>query len=287
MKIPVTVSLTTMDRYTSILPLSLLSIINQSYLPDTILIADDSKNKTFYQHDILRNLIKLCKLKNINIEYYHGESKGQVHAQNLLLNKCNTPYLFKMDDDNILESNVLETLYNTINGDDNIGAVSGLIFCCEQDINRQSEENEVYNKIENIFSHFNIQMCGGQDKSIKNCQHLYSNYLFRKDIVNTYPVEFSPAGHREDTVFSHLLYRQGYYLKVNPNCITWHIHTSGGNKKHGFHDVVKNEELFIGLLEEWGVLDENFKIIREKTMVYCMKNNERFFIYSGENEKNM
>lgn len=280
MKLPISISLTTMDRYGTTLPMCLMSILNQSHLPHTVMVADDSVNKKFYEYDIIKNILKLFKLKGINFEYYHGKSMGQVHAQNILLNKCKTEFLFKIDDDNILESNVLNVLYNTIKQSDNIGAVSGLIFSSNLDINRKSEESIVYNKIENIFSHFNIQMCGKQSNEIKECQHLYSNYLFRKNIVQSYPLEFSPAGHREDTVFSHEIYRKGYRLFVNPNCITWHIHTQGGNKKHNFDDVVKNEENFIKLMERWNIFDNDFKIIRDKNIVYTIKNGEKHLIYT-------
>jgi glycosyltransferase involved in cell wall biosynthesis len=220
------------------------------------------------------------KLKNVKFSYYHGPSKGQTFAQQIALEKCAAEFLLKIDDDNILESNVLETLYNTIIKNDNIAAVSGLIFCCDTDKTRLPVETELYNKIENIFSHFNIQMCGGQTKEIKKCEHLYSNYLFRRKLVETYPLEFSPAGHREDTVFTHSLYRKGYDLFVNPNAITYHVHNSGGNKSHNFDAVVKNEELFIKLLEEWNVVPDRLKIIRENNMVYAINNGNKFFIYS-------
>jgi GT2 family glycosyltransferase len=276
----ITISLPTKNRYYSTLSMSLTSILNQTLLPYEIILIDDNEKKDFYNIEIYKNLISLMKLKNIKFSYYEGPLKGQTYAQQLALEKCNSELLFKMDDDNILESNVLETLYNTIKKDDNIAAVSDLIFCCDKDKKRQSEEDGIYNKIENIFSHFNIQMCGGQSKEIKECQHLYSNYLFRTKYVDSYPLEFSPAGHREDTVFSYSLYNKGYKLLVNPNAITWHIHTSGGNKKHGFESVVKNEELFIKLLEEWNIIPQKIQIKRKNNLIYCINNNKEFLIYS-------
>jgi glycosyltransferase involved in cell wall biosynthesis len=260
--------------------MSLTSILNQTLLPHEIILIDDNEKKEFYNIEIYKNLIQLMRLKGVKFSYYEGQSKGQVLAQQIALEKCKTDFLLKIDDDNILESNVIEILYRTIKKDENISAVSGLIFCCEQDKIRLSEESEIYNKIENVFSHFNVQMCGGQDKSIKSCEHLYSNYLFRRKLVETYPLDFSPAGHREDTVFTHTLYRKGYKLLFNPNCITYHIHNSGGNKKHGFDVVVKNEEQFLKLLEEWGVVPNKLKIVREENMVYAINNNKKFLIYS-------
>lgn len=282
MTIPVTINLTTRGRYNTTLPICLNSIINSSVSPEEIILVDDNEKKEFFNIEISKIILSLMKLKNIKFSYYHGESKGQTIAANIALNHSKTPYIFKMDDDNILNSNVLETLYNTIIQDENIAAVSGLIFCCDLDKKRLPEENsQPYNKIENIFSHFNIQMCGGQSKEIKECEHLYSNYLFRRFLVESYPLEFAPAGHREDTVFTYPLYKQGYRLLVNPNCITYHIHNSGGNKKHGFSDVVKNEELFLSKLEkEWNIIPNKLQIKREDNIIYAINNNGKYLIYS-------
>lgn len=278
----ITVSITTRNRYYKTLSLSLTSILNQTLLPYEIILIDDNDKKEFYDIDIYKNFIQLAKLKNVKFSYYHGQSKGQTFAQQIALEKCKTELLFKMDDDNILDSNVLETLYHTIIQDNKIAAVSGLIFCCDVDVKRiPQEDGPIYNNIENIFSHFNLQMCGGQSKEIKECEHLYSNYLFRRELVKSFPLEFSPAGHREDTVFTYPLYRQGYRLLVNPNCITYHIHNSGGNKKHGFNDVVKNEELFLSLMEnEWNIIPNKLQIKREDNVVYAINNNAKYLIYS-------
>lgn len=276
----ITVSITTKNRYDTTLSLSMLSVINQTLLPYEIILVDDNDEKKFYNLKIFKNILILMKLKGIKFSYFHGESKGQVYAQQIALENCETDWLYKMDDDNILDSNVLEILSSSIT--DKTGAVSGLIFCCEGDKNRTSEENTMFNKIENIFSHFNIQFCGTQDKTIKKCEHLYSNYLFNTKIINSYSLEFSPAGHREDTVFTHSIFRNGYDLLVNPNVITYHINNKiGGNNIHNFDNVVKNEELFISKLEEWNYIPTKMKIIRDnKKILYKDINDILYLIYS-------
>lgn len=276
----ITVSLTTRNRYLTTLPLSLMSVVNQTLTPHEIILVDDNDIKDFYNVDILKCMIKLMKLKGINFSYYHGQSKGQVHAQQIALDHCKTDWLFKMDDDNILNPDVLEILSKSVK--ENTGAVSGLIFGCDLDRNRPPDEDPpLYNRIEHVFSHFNIQMCGGQDKTIKKCEHLYSNYLFRTDIIDGYPLDFSPAGHREDTVFTYGITLKNYELLVNPNAITYHINNKvGGNNGHGFDNVVKNEELFLSKMTEWGVVPNKLKIKRENKTITAEINNGRYLIYS-------
>lgn len=276
----ITVSLTTKNRYNTTLPLSLLSAINQTLVPYEIILVDDNNIKDFYNLDIFKCLIKLMKLKNIKFSYYHGPSKGQVYAQQIALEHCETDWLFKMDDDNILNPDVLEILYNTKT--ESTGAVSGLIFGCDLDKNRPpDEELPLYNKIEHVFSHFNIQMCGGQDKSVKKCEHLYSNYLFRTDIVDQYALEFSPAGHREDTVFTYEIQMKGYDLFVNPSAITYHVNNKvGGNNGQGFYNIVKNEELFLQKLTEWKIVPNKLEIIRRNKQIIASIYNNEYLIYS-------
>jgi glycosyltransferase involved in cell wall biosynthesis len=259
----------------------MLSVINQTLLPYEIILVDDNEKKEFYDIEIFKIILKLMKLKNIKFSYYHGESKGQVYAQQIALDNCETDWLYKIDDDNILEYNVLELLSNSVN--EKTGAISGLIFCCEQDKNRLSEETIIFNDLSNIFSHFNIQFCGGQDKSIKKCEHLYSNYLFNTKLIKTYSLEFSPAGHREDTVFTHSIFRKGYELLVNPMAITYHVNNkTGGNNIYMFDSIVKNEELFITKLEEWNYIPEKILIIRENNKIFSknINNNNINLIYS-------
>jgi glycosyltransferase involved in cell wall biosynthesis len=257
-----------------------MSILNQTLLPYEIILVDDNEKKDFYKIETSKVLLELMILKGVKFSYYHGQSKGQVHAQQIALEHCTTDWIYKMDDDNFLDPMVLEHLSMTIK-DDNTAAVSGLIIGCDLDKPRLSEETEPYNKIENVFSHFNIQMCGGQSKEIKKVEHIYSNYLFRKKFVETYPLEFSPAGHREDTVFTYQLFHKGYDLFINPNAVIYHIHYGGGNKLHGFQDVVKNEELFIKRLELWKVVPDRLTIIRKEKLVYAEKDGGEFLIYSG------
>lgn len=277
----ITVSLTTKNRYYSTLLLALVSVANQSLLPYEVILVDDNEHKEFYNIEMYKNILELMKLKRIKFSYFHGPSKGQTHAQQVALEHCKTPLLFKMDDDNILQHNVLEILHEVLSENSNAAAASGVIFRYEKDISREADVDcNMYNRIEDIFSVFNVQMCGKQSKDRKKCEHLYSNYLFRKDLVKSYPLEFSPAGHREDTVFTYGMYLNGYDLIVDPFAITHHVHNSGGNKCHNFDDIVKNEELFIDKLHEWKVVPEKVQISREGNYVFAIKGTKKFIIYS-------
>jgi len=259
-----------------------MSIINQTYLPEEIILVDDNEKKEFYDIPIYKNILKLLKLKNIRFSYFFGKSLGLVHAIQIALENTKTEFVFKVDDDNILDNKVLETLYKDIISDDNVGATSCLILENEEFLNRPIQQNvldDVYNKMEDIYATYNIQMCGAQDNKIKKVEHLYSNYIFRKEIVNSYPLEFSPASHREDTVFSYEIYRKGYTLSVNPNGIMWHLHSDGGNRLHNKDNNKKNDELFVEKLKEWKIVPDKFTIKENEDGYYMTKNNINYLVY--------
>lgn len=273
-----TVSVTTRGRYYSTLSLCLTSILTQSLLPNEIILVDDNEKKEFYNIQIYKDILKIIKNKNIKFSYYYGSSKGQVYAQQIALENCKTEYLYKMDDDNILEYNTLEILYNTIKNNPDIGAVSGLILN-NSDINRELKyKSNIYNKIEDLYTEFNIQMCGKQDDNIKKVEHIYSNFLFKVNIADKYSLDFSPSGHREDTVFTYEIYLKGYDLLINPKAIIWHIiNSEGGNRIHSANN--ENEIKFLKKLKEWNIIPNKLKIEENDEIIFTKKNDIEYLIY--------
>lgn len=279
-----TVNLTTRGRYHTTLPLCLMSILNQSFLPCEIILVDDNEKKEFYNIPIFKEFLRLCKLKNIKFSYFYGVCKGQTFAQQIGYEHTNENNLiFKMDDDNILNINTLELLYETLTSSEKIGAVSGLILS-EKDFDRQIEYNPtggIYNKIEDIYSYFNIQMCGNQNNELKKVEHIYSNFMFKKDLTDGYALEFAPAGHREDTVFTHEIYRKGYDLMINPNVIIYHLDNNvGGNRIHDNKKDNKNDIKFIEKLKDWGIIPNKLQLKEDNEKVYTFHLGKEWLIYN-------
>lgn len=269
----ITIILTTRGRYLTTLPLCLMSIYNQTLLPKRVILVDDNDKKEFQQLDIYKNILLLFKLKNIEFNYYYGESKGQVYAQQIAIDKVKTDWVFSMDDDNVLENNVLEVLSNTIT--DGVGAVSCIIIS-RKDVNREDFDCDGYNKIENIYSDLNIQMVKNQRKTIKEVEHFYSCYLFRKDIANKFALDFAPSGHRSETVFTYEIFLKGYKLLMNPNAIIWHLHDDkGGNR---LHKDGKNELLFINKLKEWKIVPDKLELKTDGEMTYMIKDKQKYLV---------
>jgi GT2 family glycosyltransferase len=247
--VDVTAVISTKDRYYTTLPLTLSAIINQTYKPVKIIIFDDGEHKDLREDSIYQCLFNNMYANGINWEVVFGERKGQVlnHQKSIYISK--TEWIWRIDDDEIPEPNVLENLVNTI--DEKTGAVAGLVL----DPNMLSHYNsDRYNKIEDIQSSPNCQWFFHKTKSIISVDHLYSSFLYRKSASqHGYCLDLSTVGHREETLFTYEMKRNGWDLLVNPNVITWHYRSpNGGIRSYNDEKLWKHdEEIFQEKLLNW------------------------------------
>ncbi len=81
----------------------------------------------------------------------------------------------------------------------------------------------------------------------REVEHLYSTFLYRVDAARKaggYCQELSPAGHREETIFSHSIHRAGFKLIVTPRARTWHLRqSSGGIRTHTDTSMWERDEV--------------------------------------------
>ena len=250
--IDVTILIATCDRYNTTLPLCLMSLINQTHKPKRIVLVDDNKEKKFYEYEILRNILTLCEYKNIKFDYYHGPSKGGTIALDLGLSKIEEGWVLKVDDDNVLNPDVIEIYVKHIS--DNIGAMGGLILAKES-FKLIHENDEIFNRMSEIFTKWNIQMIANQTPEIKKVEHLYSNYFFKKQDDIKHDIRLAPSSHREETLFTYEYYRKGFDLIVIPQSVTYHLNydTTTGNNRHPRKSFLNNEIIFLEKLKEWGI----------------------------------
>ena len=282
MKDNITVLLTTCDRYNTTFPLCLLSILNQTRKPNRIVIVDDSLNNKFHENDQIKQLLTLAKYKSVVVDYYFGESKGQVFALQKGFEKIKEGWIFKTDDDNILEPNVLEIFEKNIS--DEIGAMSGVIVMDKDAFYRKETDVIFSSKIEDIYSHFNTQMIFHQSNEPKEAEHLYSNYFFKKEYLSSYPLELQPSSYREDTIVTYTIYNKNYKLYIYPEVKIYHFGTNNGNKKWGIKQNLKNERIFLQKLKEWGVVPNKFKIIEDKTRICALKDGISYLVFDKKYE---
>lgn len=282
MKNNITVLLTTCDRYETTLPLCLLSILNQTRKPDRIVIVDDSLNNKFYESYQIKELLVIAKYKNILIDYYIGEKRGQVPALQRGFEKIKDGWILKTDDDNILECDVIQIFEKNIN--DEIGAMGGLIVMDKNAFYRKQSDCRSSLKIKDIYSAFNTQLVFNQDRNPKEAEHLHSNYFFKKEALDSYDLTLQPSSYREDTITTYTIYKNNYKLMVFPDVVTYHLQTNNGNKKWGSKNDLKNERLFLDKLKSWKIIPDFLKIIEDKISVCALVDNIYYLVFYKADE---
>jgi GT2 family glycosyltransferase len=227
-------SISTKNRYDTFLPLAIQSVINQTRLPDKLVIFDDNDNPRDTREDPkYRYLFSLLDKKNIAWEVIFAAKKGQ-HHNHQIANRMGYEWVWRVDDDNSPEQNVLENLCSYIA--DDVGAIGGSVITPEWGMNSL----KVTGKIENIDNEPNIQW--GKINEVQEVDHLHCSFLYRAGIVD-YNTGLSKVAHREETLFTYQLKQKGYKNLVIPNTITWHAKSStGGIRSDNIKELYDHDE---------------------------------------------
>jgi hypothetical protein len=228
-------SIATRGRYQTTLPLALNAIINQTKLPDKLVIFDDNdepedvRNNNIYQH-----LFSIMDYKGIKWEWVYAAKKGQHHIHQMA-NRMGYDWVWRVDDDAIPEPNVLAELYSWIDKD--VGAIGGAILTLP--VNPDTCKNT--GKIEDIDKEPNVQWA--EIKKLKEVEHLHCSFLYRAG-VHDYNLGLSRVAHREETLFTYGLYLKGYTILAAPHANTWHLkNPQGGIRSELNQQLYHHDEL--------------------------------------------
>lgn len=223
-------SISTRGRYDTTLPLALSSVINQTKKPDKLVIFDDNDQpEDLRDRQAYTYLFQMLDFYNIRWEVLYGERKGQ-HYNHQKANNMGYKWVWRLDDDNIADPNVLETLYN--NTGDDIGSVGGSVI-----VPPNYTPVIASGKIEAITYEPNIQW--GLVDRIYDVDHLHCSFLYRAGVAD-YNLGLSRVAHREETLFTYQLKQKGYKNLVVPDCITWHLK----NKDGGIRSSDSRKEMY-------------------------------------------
>lgn len=265
----VTATISTYNRYETTLAVTLLSLLNQTYLPKKILIYDDNEEpKDLREHPLYHNIFKLIQLKNIEYEVLFTKKRGQVLNHQDALTKSNTELIWRLDDDIFIESNVLETLVNNFreNPRDLAASSCSILMTDRPFFNIQKELQAISIKDINLI---NTQWVINECKEKIEVEHIHCSFLVRKSLalkVGGYFTNLSPIGHREETIFTYKLHHYGYKLLIDTHAVIWHLKEEKGgiravsNQKQEYG--IKDEQIFANFLNKLDVqLNNHFFIV--------------------------
>jgi len=213
-------SIATRGRYHTTLPLVLEAVINQTWLPNKIVIFDDNdepqdmRKEMIYQH-----FFQIMDIKGIEWEWLFADKKGQHHIHQKA-NRMDFDWVWRVDDDCIPESTVLQSLYSCATQIENVGAVGGSILTAPL-----LDTSKSTGLIDNINAEFNLQW--NFIENIREVEHLHCSFLYRAGVYD-FNTGLSRVAHREETLFTYGLHQKGYKVLVVPNAVSWHMKNPQG-----------------------------------------------------------
>jgi len=227
-------SISTRGRYFTTLPLAISAVIQQTRRVDKLVIFDDNDDAQDLRSDpVYAQLFQMLEIKGIAWEWLWADKKGQ-HHNHQSANTMGWTWVWRVDDDNIPEPTVLETLLAWTN--DRVGAVGGAVLTPPL----QFENIKVTGSIDRIYDEPNIQWA-----TITHCQsvdHLHCSFLYRAG-QHDYNLGLSRVAHREETLFTYGLKQRGYEILAVPDAVTWHLKSpSGGIRSEDNHELYQQDE---------------------------------------------
>jgi hypothetical protein len=211
----------------------LMAIANQTKSPNKLVIFDDNDNpQDMRENPIYQHIFQILDFKGIKWEWLFAEKKGQ-HYIHQMANTMGFDWVWRVDDDAIPESNVLEQLCSHI--ETTVGAIGGSILTMPN----LFDTNKSTGKVENIDSEPNIQW--NRIDKVKEVEHLHCSFLYRAGI-HDYNLGLSRVAHREETLFTYGLYQKDYKILTVPNAITWHLKAQGGIRSENKQELYSHDE---------------------------------------------
>lgn len=271
----VTAYTSTRGRTLTSLPLCIMSLCHQTRLPDDIWIYDDTDYNTpefggkapdWRDHWLWKHIFSIMQIKGIQWKWNFGAGKGQVLNHQRALMESDADFIWRVDDDNYAEPNVLETLLKYYEQDTQkqIGAIGQNVWHADRGLS--PAPSFARNKMTKGIYHQVIEWFVFPDANEREAEHLYSTFLYRREAglkAGGYPMDLSPVGHHEETIFSHKIFRAGYKLLVTPHCKLWHLRNPDGGIRAYTTEWLwkKDQETQDKYMAEWGYNDKETKFI--------------------------
>lgn len=242
-KLTVTATISTRDRFFDTLPITVSSLIAQTVKPDQFLLFEDGEKLDLEEIFVYKSLLKTLDHYGIKWKVIHGEGKGQVLNHQKALEMAETDLIWRLDDDVQPEPNVLETLLEHFE-DPEVGAVGSLILFPGKVDKFKKPPNE--GKLKDVLADApNIQWFEyNEGVGPFEVEHLNCSFLYRVNAgAHGYCLDLSPAGHREETLFTYEMFKNGWKLLVDPRAKTWHYRNpKGGIRVHEDRSMWKKDD---------------------------------------------
>jgi hypothetical protein len=223
---------------------TLQSIAFQTVPPDKVNIYDDGAQEDLRQHPVGRYILPLLTSKGIEWEVIFTPRQGQ-HVAHEIANQSGFDFVWRLDDDNVAEPDVLQRLLALMA--DGVGAVAGAVYEVDRPIFGGTS------LIQDFFSGLNFQWA--PDQGVREVDILYGSFLYRAGIAH-YKSKMSHVAFHEETIFTHRIRRNDWKLIVDTSIRTHHFKSPHGGTRHEDNKwaYAWDHKEFMDIFEnEWGI----------------------------------
>ncbi len=252
----ITVGIPTKNRYDKLV-LTLVALAFQTHKDFHVIIIDDSDEPVD-----LRTLpayqcaFELFNAHGITFQLEYGQKRGQHFSHQRIQEMAQTDWIWRIDDDEIPEPDVLHILLSDAIVGMNVGAVGGLVL--------HPSPAQVPDDCESVITNpgQNLQWYRHPTQRTIEVDHLHSTFLYRRGFEK-YNLFLSPVAHREETLFTYGLKRQGFRVLVDTAAVTWHFRDGQGGIRvyDDFNLWEQDDKLFVSKLSEWGLTGDTTKYV--------------------------
>ena len=259
------ISIATKGRTNTSLPLTLQSIL-VSDLPNNLvknLVIADTNTEKMELNNLAGSLLLLLEQRGIKIVHVHIPDKNQVYAHENVRENMKTDLCLRLDDDVIIQPNTIRVLYELCK-QEGVGGVSCPIMMPMKEY--MPAVAPVSSDIEDIFTGLNLQFFAPTSKDIKEVQHMHCSFMYRIAYSEPYEKELSPVGHREESIFTYNIFKNGYKLLITPETVMWHLkQTSGGIRSWTPEQMMeyykKDNDFFDGWMKRNNIKPRKIKVV--------------------------
>jgi FkbM family methyltransferase len=255
-KIRITVTIPTRNRENCLRQL-LISLLNQSYSEWDLIVCNDGDDFTIETNQIIDLIIKYRK----RVKIIKGLKKGPARAHNEMFRHSETEWIYRIDDDNIMDKECLRHLSDVIRDKGTrLGAVAPMVISPFDPLDKsviKSDPPEITGN--NFLSAATVQQhFWPNSPDIISAEHLHSSFVYRKSFAEKtgfiyHENDESIVSYGEETIFTYKIFLSGYKLYVCQNAYIWHfISQKGGTRDDGKYSesVMKDFEIYKNTMNE-------------------------------------
>lgn len=213
----------TRGRYHTTLPLTLQALAHQTRPPDALLLVDDNPQPIDLMTDPVLGQVLSMAARVFPVRVVPGCGAPHLNHETARTHEWARELVWRVDDDEVPEPDVLGNLLPHIESFPDVGAVGGAVLQPGAGANPHASS-----ALEDIHHCLNVQWYGWPQGTVfENVGHLHSSYLYRKDAA-PYPSDLSPVSHTEETQHTVRIRLGGERLVVDGTTVTWHYKQASG-----------------------------------------------------------